>query len=105
MIHEEIYCMIEEMDFPFAYHHFAEGEAPDLPFLIYLFPETDNFAADNCMYYEIKRVHIELYTDKKDLVAEERIEEVLKDYKIFYNKSETWIESESMYEVLYTMEV
>ena len=31
MTEETVTQMIEEMDLPFAYHHFAEGEAPKLP--------------------------------------------------------------------------
>ena len=46
-------------------------------------------------------VHIELYTDRKDLTAEQRVEAVLDRHGIFYNRSETWIESEQLYEVLY----
>ncbi len=36
---------------------------------------------------------------------EETIEAVLLKYGIFYGKSEVWIESEKLYEVLYEMEV
>ena len=40
----------------------------------------------------------------KDLAVEQQLEEVLDEHGIFYNKSETWIESEKLYEVLYTFE-
>ena len=33
------------------------------------------------------------------------IEQVLKRHKIYYTKSEVWIESEKLYEVLYETEV
>ena len=36
---------------------------------------------------------------------ERKVEKALDDASIFYNKSETWIESESLYEVLYTFEM
>ena len=49
-------------------------------------------------------VHVELYTDKKDPVTEARLEGVLDRHDIFYDKSEVWIESEKLYEVLYTFE-
>ena len=54
--------------------------------------------------YKINEVHIELYTDLKDLAVEQQLEDVLDEHGIFYNKSETWIESEKLYEVLYTFE-
>lgn len=43
---EELAGMLEETGFPFAYDHFAEGESPDPPFVYYLLPGSDNFAAD-----------------------------------------------------------
>ena len=51
---------------------------------------------------KLNEVHIELYTDLKDLAVEQQFEDVLDEHGIFYNKSETWIESEKLYEVLYT---
>ena len=52
-----------------------------------------------------KEVHIELYTDCKDLSAEQKVEAVLDKQGIFYEKSEVWIESEKLYEVLYSFEM
>ena len=96
--------MLDEMGLPFAYHHFAEGESPDLPFICYLLPGSNNFSADGKVYYKINEVHIELYTDLKDLAVEQGVEAVLDEQGVFYNKSEVWIESEKLYEVLYTFE-
>ena len=101
---EELLQMVEEMGIPFAYHHFAEGESPEPPFICYLLPGSNNFSADGKVYYKINEVHIELYTDWKDLAVEQGVEAVLDEHGIFYNKSEVWIESEKLYEVLYTFE-
>ena len=38
--------ILEELGLPFAYDHFAEGESPETPFICYLSPGSDNFAAD-----------------------------------------------------------
>ena len=98
---EELLAIIKEMGIPFAYDHFAEGESPEPPFICYLLPGSDNFAADGRVYYKINEVRIELYTDTKDLSVEQKLEDVLDAHEIFYEKSETWIESEKLYEVLY----
>lgn len=102
---EELLQILNETQIPFAYHHFAEGESPEPPFICYLLPGSNNFSADGKVYYKINEVHIELYTDLKDLAVEQQLEEVLDEHGIFYNKSETWIESEKLYEVLYTFEM
>ena len=101
---EELLQILSETQIPFAYHHFAEGESPEPPFICYLLPGSNNFSADGKVYYKINEVHIELYTDLKDLAVEQQVEDVLDEHGIFYNKSETWIESEKLYEVLYTFE-
>lgn len=101
---EELLQILNETQIPFAYHHFAEGESPEPPFICYLLPGSNNFSADGKVYYKINEVHIELYTDLKDLAVEQQLEEVLDEHGIFYNKSEIWIESEKLYEVLYAFE-
>ena len=102
---EELARMLEKTGFPFAYDHFAEGESTDPPFICYLLPGSDNFAADGRVSFRISEVRIELYTDRKDPGAEALVETVLDDAGIFYNKSEAWIQSEKLYEVLYSMEL
>ena len=57
------------------------------------------------VYFKIHEVRIELYTDFKDLKTEQKVEAVLDAYGIFYNKTETWIDSEKLYEVLYSFEL
>ena len=57
---EKLVAMLKEIGVPFAYDHFAEGEAPDPPFICYLLPGSDNFAADGQVYYKINEVHIEI---------------------------------------------
>src|SRR5574344_408096 len=104
-IMETIINLLQEMKLPFAYDHFAEGESPDPPFICYLIPGSNNFAADGIVYFKINQIHIELYTDCKDPALENSIETVMDSHGIFYNKSETWIESEKLYEVLYTFEM
>ncbi len=102
---EKIAAIHEKIGLPFAYDHFAEGESPDPPFICYLIPNSDNFSADGRAYYKINEIHIELYTDCKDLSAEHKVEAVLDEHGIFYDKSEVWIESEKLYGVLYTFEM
>ena len=102
---DEISAVLREAGIPFAYDHFAEGESPEPPFICYLLPGSDNFAADGRVYFKASEVNIELYTDCKDLSAEQKVEAVLDGHGIFYEKSEVWIESEKLYEVLYSFEM
>ena len=102
---EKIAEILKKIGLPFAYDHFAEGQSPEPPFICYLVPNSDNFSADGRVYYKINEIHIELYTDCKDLSAEQQVEAVLDEHGVFYEKTEVWIESENLYEVLYTFEM
>ena len=88
--------VLQEIGIPFAYDHFAEGESPDPPFICYLIPASDNFSADGQVYFKANEVHIELYTDKKDIDKEALVEAVLDSHGIFYDRTEVWIESERL---------
>lgn len=105
MTYEEINKMMSKMGLPYAYHHFAEGESPESPFLLFLSTGESTFSADNLMYFSAKSLAVELYTDEKSPETEEMIENVLTEHKIYFEKSEVWIESEKLYEVIYEMEV
>ena len=102
---DRLLSILNNIEVPYAYDHFAEGEAPDPPFLCYLLPGSDNFSADGKVYLKVSSVNIELYTDSKDLSVEQKLEAVLDTHGIFYDKTEVWIESEKLYEVLYSFEM
>ena len=101
----ELASMVSEIGIPFAYDHFAEGEGPDPPFICFLTPESENFAADGKVYFKINSVRLEMYADHKDPGMERRVEEVLDRNEIFYDKTEVWIESEKLYEVVFSFEM
>ena len=58
-----------------------------------------------CTFECLNTLHLELYTDEKNPELETKVEEVLSKHELFWNKTEVWIESEKLYEVLYTMSV
>lgn len=104
MTEKEVYQMVKSTGFPTTYHHFDEGQEPEKPYIVYLYPGTNNFAADGIVYQAINELDIELYTEKKDIEAEKKVEAVLKEHGFFYEKTETYLTSEKMFEVLYEME-
>ena len=102
---DELMEIMKETGLPFAYDHFAEGESPNPPFITFLLPGSNNFAADGKVYKKINEVHIELYTDEKNPETEALVEDVLDDHEIFYEKNEVWIASEKLYEVMFSFEM
>ena len=102
---EKLLSVLDSIGIPYAYDHFTEGESPEPPFLCYLLPGSSNFSADGKVYHKISEVRLELYTDFKALASEQKAEDALAAAGIFYNKTETWIDSEKLYEVLYSFDM
>ena len=104
MTKERIEAILDVLEIEYRYHHFEECEAVNPPFICWLIPETRNFSADGKVYFKSDKVDIELYTDEKDFELEERVEAALDAADLFWQKSEQYIKSENMYEVLYEVE-
>ena len=105
MTYSEIMAIARETGLPFAYDHFAEGEVLKPPFLVFLFPDSNNFSADGKVYQKVEEVRFELYTAKKQPNIESQVEAIFDAHELFYEKSEVWVESIKLYEISYTMEV
>lgn len=105
MTYNEVKTMIENIGLPFAYYQFERNPAPDPPYIIFWYPGSDDFPADNTNYQRIEELDIELYSARKDFDSEARIERSLNEAGIFYVRSESFIESEQLHRVLYETEV
>lgn len=105
MTFEEVKEMIASMGFPYTYHFFPIGEVPAPPYVVFYYPQSNNFDADDQVYQRVESLNIELYTPIKSFRAEKAVEDVLNANNIVWEKSETYIQSEHMYEVLYEMEI
>lgn len=105
MTYTEVADMVESIGLDFAYYQFSEaaGQAP--PFVLFYYPEDNDFIADGCNYVKKCRLIIELYTDNKDFEKEAAVEAVLKNNGFVYSRAEQYIDSERMYEVIYSTEV
>lgn len=102
---QEIYQRLSALGYPVAYMAFSQGQVPDTPFIVYHMPGTDNFSADGDMYYPVSDLYIELYTEKKDLEAEKKIEGFLKSNNLFYERQEYYIESEKYIQNIYMISI
>lgn len=99
----DIANILDSIGYPVAYHHFKQKTKA--PYVIYYNPVSDGFGADNKNYFNVNSVHIELYTLKKDKISEEKIEGLLNENNIFWERSEVYIDSEDLYRVLYEIEI
>lgn len=100
----ELKIILEATGYPVAYSHFiatSNEPVPDPPYVVYLETSSSNFKADDTVYKKIRNVQIELYTKKKDLFAEAKLETVLFDNELAFETTETFVESEELFQKIY----
>lgn len=105
MTRSEIAAMVAASGIPCAYYQFEDGSGQECPFAVFYYPSRNDFRADDSNYTSITKLVVELYTDEKDFAMEAAMEAVLDGGGMVYSKEETYIGSERMYAVIYTMEV
>ena len=93
--------LLESTGYPVAFRSFPKEEPHEPPFICYITPGTENFAADGIVYHSNQQVQVELYTTDKDTTAEAKLEEALADF--YYIKDEGYIDSEKVYMVTYSL--
>ena len=94
-----LYQLLRTTGLPVAYHHFTSPPTP--PYVVYLFSYSSNFGADNKVYNALKNFQVELYTTKKDPASEKLIEDALNGADAYWEKTEMFIDTEGLYQVLY----
>lgn len=97
----ELEEILKATGYPVAYSHFRNEKEP--PFICYREIETDNFIADNRVYKKKVSVDIELYMKKKDSNVEQKIEAILLENEISWNSYETYIDTESVFQKVYSI--
>jgi len=104
MTFQEIASMLNSIGLPYTYNSFPNNIAPAPPYIVFTYPNRDDFGADNINYSKISALNIELYTASKNFELENTVEAVLEQNGFFYEKNEAYIRNENMYQVAYSME-
>ena len=86
--------------YPTAYSHFKSAQP--LPFICYLVVSGDTFAADNTVLTESVYVDIELYSATKNLAAEKKIKDMLKENELPWSYDEVFIDGEGAFKCTFS---
>src|SRR5690625_6869305 len=95
----ELKSLLDATGYPVAYSHF--NSSVPTTFIAYREVDSDNFKADDKVYRKVSNSDIELYTDRKDLVAVKEIENLLDDNEMPYDTTEFYIEDERLFQKTY----
>ena len=100
MTTEKIIKMLKEYSVPCEFGHFSEPIIP--PFMVYIMPATNNFNADNVVYFDINEIQVELYTRQNTLTEEKKLESYMTENKIIWDKvSQNWLDDEKIFMTVY----
>lgn len=98
---QELYRQLKKLQLPVQYYMFQEGQAPNLPYIIYYNPSEQHENADNATLHVSKDVIIEVYSEFKDLSLEDKLKELFDKNKLTYTFQETYLKDERMYMLAY----
>lgn len=106
MTYEEIYEALKSTGLPVTFEFWnSPASVPPLPYIVFTYPRSNNFNADDTDYVDITEVEVGLYTRRKSIAVERNVEQVLKtSFGPFYKTSQ-YVSADSMQETLYTLEV
>ena len=94
------YQLLKSIGIPVGY--FVNPQPGAVPFLVYYGAGSDNFGADDRVYTKDARWNIELYVTRKDVALEERIEKMLDDAEIVWEKGQdVYIDEEKVFLIPY----
>lgn len=94
----------KDMGCPVAYDHFTS--APTIPFIVYIDEGAETFIADGQIYTRRQKIRVELYTDKKEPVLEQKLELCLSRIDPLWTDGETYyIPEEKMYQHNYFISI
>lgn len=105
MTYNEVITMLSSTNLPIAYQAFPIGAVPPLPYIVYSYPNSDNFGAENKVYKKGESLRVWLCTKNKDFQTEALIESAFDTYHLYWEKTESFLQSDEMYMVLYEMEI
>lgn len=102
-VNDKIKALAAALSVPYAYNHFEQKTSP--PFLVFDYPDNDDFFADNKNYQSIVNLDIYYCSDEKDFDTELVIENWLNDNDFAYEKNQDYIADEYMWQITYSTEV
>jgi hypothetical protein len=95
--------LLSEAGIPVARAAFLKPQPT--PYIVYLFSHSNNFSADSKVYMKRDNYQVELYTDKKDIALEDKLEGIFDSHGLVYDKTETYLDSEKLTQVIYEIQL
>ena len=100
---ENLHEDLSKLNIPVAYTYFEDHVSP--PFAVFFEESEKHFVADNNIYATKKAIVVELYTTKKDLVLEKKLESFFYKHEIIWESTSQYINEENLFLKAYYFEL
>lgn len=86
-----------------AYDHFEDNVGSKVmpPFILYRNTDSTTFKADDKVHYQENNYIVDLITEVKDTVLESKLETLLNNNYLPYDKQEDYLADERIYQIRY----
>lgn len=88
-------------DIPVSYNHFKTKVEP--PYITFYRANNFNYLGDDSIYLKLDTFKIEVYDSERNFNLETRIDTLLEENELIYNKDEVYIRQEELYLLIYTI--
>ncbi len=103
MTYADIVGEMRNLGFPCAYYTFSEAQP--LPYVIVVETHNSDLVADNHNYKGLVNLQVELYHKVKHPPSEKLIEDRFKELRLPYGKTEAFVDSEKLFQVVYEIQL
>lgn len=105
MTHKEINDALCLTGLPVTFNYWPGERIPPLPYIVFTYPQNNDFRADNVNYVEITQMEVGLYCKNKSIATEKMVERVLNEQFGAFFKTSMYVNADAVQETIYTMEV
>lgn len=103
MTYIELIDEMELLGFPCTYGSFKSS--PPIPFIVVQFAYSNDMMADNHNYKDVRNYQLEYYNSIKYPLDEMKIENRLKELRLPYTKTEAFLDSEDLRQIVYEIQL
>lgn len=104
MLQADLKKLLDETGLPVVYSHWIRGKAPALPYIVFWRTDSQTTGSDHGCELRHDTYDIELYSSQKSPADEAKLESVLDAAGIQYECYEEYLDTEDMYQVVYSIE-
>lgn len=105
MTTKEVATMVGKIGLPYAFYEFSDNTERKLPFVCFLYTDSNDMFADDQNFTNHRTLVIELYTREINFTLEERVRGILNENSLPFVQQGEYLDDERCWITTFTTEV